>query len=272
MHNQYIWLTMKGATPLNYVKTEFRSEALHCQVVMDMLIPQGPAPEHGWPILYLLHGFGESNSHWMRFTQLEHLVQYDAKIPLAIVMPNVSNSFYTDSAYGNYWTYVSEEIPEHINQLFHIDNRRENTFVAGFSMGGFGAFKLALNKPNHFAAAYSISGALDNLMKPMTIGEDALAGRRELLFGAEQNFKGSVNDLETLSQSLGSNKNPTPELAMYCGDQDFLIDFNRSFHTFLTINNIPHTYIESEREGHTHRFANVVLLEILKDIKQKIII
>lgn len=240
--------------------------------MIDMLIPQGPAPEHGWPTLYLLHGYGESNSHWMRFTQLEHLVQHDAKIPIAVVMPNVSNSFYTDSPYGNYWTYVSQELPRQVSQLFHIDSRRENTFVAGFSMGGFGTFKLALNKPNHFAAAYSISGALGNLMEPMTtIGEDALAGRRELLFGPEQDFKGSVNDLESLALSLGTDGNPTPELVMYCGDQDFLIESNRAFDAFLTAHNIAHTYIESQQDGHTHRFANRVILEILKDIKQKII-
>lgn len=256
---------------MNYLKLEFPSKVLNHQVAVDILIPEGPSPNQGWPTLYLLHGHGESNSIWMRYTQLEHYVRYDAAVPLAVIMPNASNSFYTDSGYGNYWTYVSEELPEHMENMFHLDARRENRFAAGFSMGGFGAFKLALNKPERFAGAYSISGALDNLMKPLGAGEEALAERRELLFGNRQDFSGSVNDLETLAIRLGSHGGAIPELVMYCGENDFLIEANRTFDAFLTKHGIEHSYFETEEDGHTHRFANRMLLDILKAIKEKIV-
>ena len=71
-------------------------------------------------------------------------------------------SFYTDEAYGGrYWTFVSEELPELVGRFFRVSERREDTFVAGLSMGGYGALKLALRQPERFAAAASLSGALD---------------------------------------------------------------------------------------------------------------
>ncbi|WP_147306764.1 hypothetical protein [Paenibacillus taihuensis] len=56
-----------------------------------------PPPEHGWPTLYLLHGYSEGNSLFMRYTIIEHLLKWDVPTPLAVVMPAASNSFCTDS-------------------------------------------------------------------------------------------------------------------------------------------------------------------------------
>ena len=82
---------------------------------------------------------------------------------MAVVMPAVDRSFYTDmSQRGNrYWTYISEELPSVARFLFPISGARKDNFVAGLSMGGYGAMKLGLTFPDRFAAAASLSGALD---------------------------------------------------------------------------------------------------------------
>ncbi|GMA60977.1 hypothetical protein GCM10025859_14170 [Alicyclobacillus fastidiosus] len=78
-------------------------------------------------------------------------------------MPQVHRSAYTDMAYGNrYWTFLSEELPEVARSFFHLSDAREDNFVAGLSMGGYGALKWALRKPEQFVAAASLSGGGTN--------------------------------------------------------------------------------------------------------------
>ena len=77
-------------------------------------------------------------------------------------MPQVHRSFYADEAHGcRFWTFLSEELPAVVASFFRVSTRREDTFVAGLSMGGYGALKWALRQPERFAAAASLSGALD---------------------------------------------------------------------------------------------------------------
>ncbi|WP_160724963.1 alpha/beta hydrolase [Bacillus sp. USDA818B3_A] len=259
-----------GVMRMNYLKTEFLSTSLGHQVCVDILVPEGPPPEGGWPILYLLHGYSEGNSLLMRYTQIEHMVKWDVNVPLVVVMPGASNSFYTDSPYGNYWTYISKELPERVEALLHISSRRENQFVAGFSMGGFGALKTAFHFPDRFGGVFSISGAVGDFFDtPEVNGVDALAGRRELFFGKREDFDGSANDLKSLALRMNAAEGPNPELVLYCGKNDFLIEANRSFHAYLEENDIKHRYVENEGT-HSHTYANQQLLDILQTIKSRI--
>ena len=110
-------------------------------------------------MLYLLHGLSDDDTIWLRRTSIE---RYVAPLGLAVVMPQVHRSFYTDEAHGNrYWTFLSEELPELVHHFFRLSRRREDTFVAGLSMGGYGALKWALREPERFAAAASMSAAAD---------------------------------------------------------------------------------------------------------------
>ena len=96
-------------------------------------------------MLYLLHGLSDDDTIWLRRTSIE---RYVAPLGLAVVMPQVHRSFYTDEAYGGrYWTFLSEELPELVGAFFRVSQAREDTFVAGLSMGGYGALKWALRQP-----------------------------------------------------------------------------------------------------------------------------
>ncbi|MBN1764701.1 MAG: hypothetical protein JW860_05540, partial [Sedimentisphaerales bacterium] len=109
--------------------------------------------------LYLLHGAFADSGSWSLYTRVE---QYADELGLAVVMPSVGNSFYADLLHGpGYWTFVSEELPRFVRSVFPLSDKPEDNFAAGLSMGGYGAFKLVLNKPEEFAAGISLSGVLD---------------------------------------------------------------------------------------------------------------
>ena len=110
-------------------------------------------------VLYLLHGLGGDCEEWTRFSKIEY---YAKKYNFIIVLPEVGRSFYCDTAYGaNYFTYVADELPAICGKWFRLDSRRENTFIAGESMGGYGAVKIGLSRPWRFSAIASLSGVLD---------------------------------------------------------------------------------------------------------------
>ena len=110
-------------------------------------------------MLYLLHGLSDDHTAWLRYTSVE---RYAAAAGLAVVMPAVNRSFYANEASGGrYWDYVAEELPQIVGNFFRVSQDPADTYVAGLSMGGYGAMKLALTHPDRFAAAATLSGALD---------------------------------------------------------------------------------------------------------------
>jgi len=175
----------------------------------------------GVPVLYLLHGLSDDCTIWERRTSIE---RYATEKGIAVVMPEVRRSFYADEALGEkYWTYVAEELPQLLARTFRISTARRDTFVAGLSMGGFGAFKLALNHPERFAAAASLSGAVDLLSMDLSLGDPTLEKR---IWG-EADLRGTADDLLGLLRT----QDPTalPSLFLDCGTEDQLIEQNRRF-------------------------------------------
>ena len=150
------------------LRCDFFSDVLALSVSMTVILPQQTAAQIGMagverpgdpPVLYLLHGLSDDDTVWARRTSIE---RYAAPLGVAVVMPQVHRSFYTNEAHGlPYWTFLTEELPAVVADFFRISRRREDTFVAGLSMGGYGALKWALRQPERFAAAASLSGALD---------------------------------------------------------------------------------------------------------------
>jgi S-formylglutathione hydrolase FrmB len=151
------------------VTCDFFSDALEVGCSMTVVLPQpteeqigveGDAvPRTDFPVLYLLHGLSDDHTAWLRYTSVE---RYAAAAGLAVVMPAVGRSFYANEhSGGRYWDFVSEELPQVVQNFFRVSQRPEDTYVAGLSMGGYGAMKLALTHPDRYAAAASLSGALD---------------------------------------------------------------------------------------------------------------
>ncbi len=203
---------------------DFHSDVLQLACSMDVILPQAPRPRRV-ATLYLLHGLSDDHTIWQRRTSIERHV---ADLPLAVVMPAVGRSFYTDMAHGlRYWTFVSEELPALCRRLFPLSARREDTFVAGLSMGGYGAFKLVLRCPRRYAAAASLSGALD--MATLLESDPARGPEMANIFGDLGRFRGSEHDLFGLAETLARSAGPKPRLFQWCGTEDFLYRGNLAF-------------------------------------------
>lgn len=109
------------------------------------------------PVLYLLHGMGDGHSAWLRKTAAE---RYALEKGVAIVMPDGELSCYENMAHGRaYRDYITAELPAFICENFPISRKREQNFIAGCSMGGFGALKLALSNPEKWSIAGCFSAA-----------------------------------------------------------------------------------------------------------------
>jgi S-formylglutathione hydrolase FrmB len=214
------------------INCDFFSEALSLSCSMTVILPQetrgqvgmtGRSRRRRHPVLYLLHGYSDDHTIWLRRTSIE---RYAAPLGLAVVMPAVHKSYYTDMAAGDrYWTFISRELPALCRQFFPISTRREDTFAAGLSMGGYGAFKLALRQPNRFAAAASLSGALD-IATRMTRQPAARQTEFARIFGSSNRLADSNNDLFHVAAKLADSGRPRPKLFQCCGTEDFLHDEN----------------------------------------------
>ena len=150
------------------ITCDFFSDALEFGTSMTVVLPQATQEQIGvdaatrrtdFPVLYLLHGLSDDHSAWLRYTSIE---RYAAAAGLAVVMPAVGRSFYADEAHGHrYWSFVSDELPRVVGEFFRVSQAPEDTFVAGLSMGGYGALKHVLTHPERYAAAASLSGVAD---------------------------------------------------------------------------------------------------------------
>ncbi len=205
------------------------------------------------PVLYLLHGLSDDETIWARRTSIE---RYAAAKGLAVVMPRADRSFYTNELHGNrYWDFISEEVPSVVQHFFQVSSRREDTYVAGLSMGGYGALKLALSYPERYAAAASFSGVVDivDSMQQAPHRPVFPHGLFEHIYGSVQQLQESNNDLFSLL------KKPAPicgrpRLYVSCGTDDIFYPAHLRFVQAARQAGWTLTTCEAEGEGHTWPF------------------
>ncbi|MBR1821047.1 MAG: esterase family protein [Clostridia bacterium] len=171
-----------------------------------------------FPALYLLHGALEDETSWLRMTAIE---RYAQKRQIAVVMPRGQNGFYTNAESGlNYYDFVADELPRLIEYAFPISDRAEDRFIAGCSMGGYGAARCALGRPDRYAAFADLSGAVDPAqLEPAMTAMGFTFFRYDLLFGGAERVKGTTNDLWLLAERarFAAKK---PRAFIYCGESD----------------------------------------------------
>lgn len=215
---------------------EFFSEVLGMCMNMDVILPQkthgqigmeGGRGEGKYKTLYLLHGMSDNHTIWQRRTSIE---RYVSEMGIAVVMPAVQLSYYTNMKHGlRYWDFISRELPAICREFFPaMSERRQDTFAAGLSMGGYGAFKLALGAPDTFCAAAALSGVLDirSVYDRNTTEGNARAGLFTDIFGSAAELRNSENDLFYLAEQLKKSGRELPKLYFWCGTEDELYGGN----------------------------------------------
>lgn len=197
------------------------------------------APKGPYPVLYLLHGLSDDHSAWFRRTSLE---RYAANMNLAIVMPDGGRSFYVnhkEQPFLAYERFMTEDLINFTDRTFRTIPNKTGRAIAGLSMGGYGAMKLALSHPDLYAAAISHSGALTQGRYALDPGNE-WNGQWVPWFGRWP--KGGGDDLSALAERVPKSKRP--KLRIDCGRKDFLIDANRAYHKHLMKIRYSHEYAE----------------------------
>jgi S-formylglutathione hydrolase FrmB len=222
-------------------EVKFFSDTLTLGSSMNVLLPQRPLaemqkkPPKKFRALYLLHGHSDDHTAWQRWTSIE---RYAEGLNLAVVMPAVHLSFYNDMAHGGkYWQFISEEVPAVAREIFPLSADRKDNYVAGLSMGGYGAFKMALTHPERYAAAASLSGALDirAVVNPRSDRNNRIwLDEMRTVFGDLNKVPGSRHDLMALARKVAKGS-VRPRLYQCCGTEDMLhadnIRFREAMHT-----------------------------------------
>jgi putative tributyrin esterase len=211
-----------------FIQCSFHSRILDIAAGMNVVLPQreNPADSRPVPCLVLLHGLSDDHTIWSRRTSIE---RYAEAHGIAVVMPAGGRGWYVDNAEGPRWgSYIADEVPAVARAFFPVSSRREDTFIAGLSMGGYGAFRIALSHPERFAAAGSFSGALDMARRPPD-ADPSWVTELSRVFGALDALPGSKHDLFELARRLGPDDRRRLRLFQCCGTEDFLHDANVRF-------------------------------------------
>ena len=246
------------------ITLNFYSESLGIQTEVMVILPQkSSAGEIGietnhqdkaYKCLYLLHGLSDDQTIWMRRTSIE---RYAAEYGICVVMPCGGRSFYCDTKYGPaYYTYIAKELPKRICEFFRISDKREDTYIAGLSMGGFGAMKIALREPEQYCACAALSPVCDL----DTAGDAGLYNLPQQLFGQD---KTPDNDSVLFLADKQKDNPLKPRIYMAMGTEDFLYDNAQPLRNKFLTNGYDFTYVE-EKANHNWAFWDAQIQEVLK--------
>ena len=199
--------------------------------------------------LYLLHGILGSESDWVNGTRIAEWAQ---SRNLAVIMPAGENRFYVDQqkTMEYYGEFIGQELVELTRRLFPLSHKKEDTYIAGLSMGGYGALRNGLKYHETFGAIGALSSALvmDDIAKSDDTSPISFQRRSyyEAVFGDVHQVVGSDLDPRALIQQLKKTNQNIPKLYLACGLQDFLIEKNHVFRDFLIKEEVEVTYEEGE--------------------------
>lgn len=228
----------------------FHSPSLRMATHAFVVLPEYPAQPQN--TLILLHGLSGACDTWNRRTSIE---RYAQKHNLAVIMPEVQRSWYTDMVYGlPYFTFITDELPRLAANTLRVPVDPAHLYVGGLSMGGYGALKCALRAGDVFSRGASLSGAADiRQLPPVGYWED--------VFGPREQIPGSFNDLFAAAEALPPEKRPP--LYMWCGTEDSLLPGNHALRDHLLALGYDLTYAESAG-NHAWQWWDLHIQDVLR--------
>lgn len=233
----------KGVSSATVKDGVFHSDSLGRDMKYRILFPRSYESDAGrFPVLYLLHGLHGDYLNWDTLTDLEH---YAENLTLIVVMPDADDSWYTNSATDprdRFEDYVARDLIAEIDVRYRTIRSQSARAVAGLSMGGYAAIKLALKYPDSFIVAGSLSGAL-NAGGDLDKREQEYRERLLQVFGPEGSVTRKDNDLFQLLER--GSPAQLPYLYLACGTDDKFVTTNRQFVQELSARKIAYEYHET---------------------------
>ncbi len=254
-------------------QVNFFSKSLMRTVTINVILPVDNYSFEGnqltnrkeFRTLYLLHGMLGNYTDWVSGTRIQAWAQ---EKNLAVIMPSGDNHFYVDKSETGelYGEFIGEELVEVTRRMFHLSHKREDTFIAGLSMGGYGAIRNGLKYADTFGYIAGLSSGLI-LDKIPNSTDDAPAffnrrGYYKAIFGDFNTLFGSDMDYKYLITVLKEQNKPIPGIYLACGTEDFLIEENRDYRDFLQNAGVDFTYEEGPG-GHDWMFWDTYIKKVV---------
>ncbi len=229
------------------INIKFASEVLGRCTDINVVIPQkrtqgeigikNNAIDERYKTVLLLHGLSDDNTIWLRRTSVE---RYATELGVALVLPSADKSFYTDMRYGDrFYTYISEEVLRVAREYLPLSDKREDNFIAGLSMGGYGALKIALRNHDKFTAVAGLSSVCE-----VSSFLDKYPTLKTQIFG-EGGTVSDADELFALAESCAPCQKK-PRIFMGCGTSDGLYSGNLKLRDKLSDLGYDLEYRESE--------------------------
>ena len=252
------------------IQVNYLSKVLFRTVPVNVILPsdkisfetldyQG-VPDGGYPTLFLLHGLLGNYTDWVSGTRIQRWAE-DAG--LAVVMPSGDNAFYIPglAANSDYGAFVGEELPRVMRTMFPLSRRREDTFIAGLSMGGFGTLRNGMK----YAETFSHLAAFSSGIHFFDPNYESLAGE-ESVFGdlaeAAKTDKSHYVVFEQLKARVAAGEVEAPKFWMSCGTEDSLMPVNLKFRDMLIDAGFDVTWDEEPR-GHDWDFWDSQIKKVI---------
>lgn len=218
------------------------SKELDMDTWITVVIPREFKSQKPHKVIYMLHGLSGNSSNWPDNTMMP---VFSNEYNVIFIMPEAGRSFYTDMTYGlKYFSYISKELPELCKNIFHISSKREDTAIMGASMGGYGALKCALSRPEQYSLCCAFSSGclyLKEYLDEQRLG-DVEIDDFKYIFGTDFEWKKEYEILE-LAQKV-SREELKPIIHTTCGTEDFLYQFNHRFSKEMKRLNLNYSYDE----------------------------
>lgn len=235
---------------------DLSSDLVPDSVPYAVLVPPGYNENDGgaYPLCLLLHGGGGSRDNLVALKPLFDQWWAAGIVPPMVVASSSTGalSYYLDHPEGGarWETFIADEFLAHLRGKYHAGQDRASTSIAGISMGGYGALKIAFARPNQFAAVAAIQPLLEPGYRDAEIGarnrlHHAVGGPRELL---GENRDAALFESNNPANRARSNAQSIRDsgLAIYLevGDEDFLNahDGTEFLHRVLWDLDLSHEY------------------------------
>jgi putative tributyrin esterase len=238
----------------------FHSLSLNRDMHYLVLLPHDYKNGGSFPVLYLLHGLYGDYKNWDTRTGIETSVE---TMSLVIVMPDADDSWYTNSATvsrDKFEDYITKDLIFEIDAKYRTLQQKRARAIAGLSMGGYGAVKLALKHPDLFAVAGSLSGAF-NAAQNLDQLKPEFGAKLLQVFGKAGTRTRSRNDVFQLLRTA----HDYPYFYLACGTADFFLDANRALAAQLSSQKVPYEYHETTG-GHTWEYWDSALNTMLQAV------
>ncbi len=244
------------------IQMNFYASSLMSQVNVVVATPRdfNKKPTNGYKTLYLLHGITGGETDWLYRANIIDIAEENN---LFIIMPNGDNGCYinNEALNKNYKDYIGHELLNYTREMFPISCKKEDTFICGLSMGGYGA----MNNGLIFNDKFSKIGALSMAVIPEMIKNSEASFRSNEFFMAT--FGADKDTIRTTDKDIRfnveNNLDQIPDIYMACGKQDFVFETFNDFHIFLKDKNINHTCV-IEDGVHDWKFWNKHIIEFIK--------